>query len=544
MGHLIPLIELARKLILYNNIYITFFIPNDGSSIEPQKQVLQALPRRINAIFLPPVSLDDLPEDTRLETRFVLTITRFLSYLRDAFKVLKESSNVTAMVVDLFGSEVFDVANEFGALSILFCTASAMLLCLTFISPELHETYSGEFTDLPEPVQLHGCVPLQGRDLPDPLQDRKNEAYGWMLHLVERFKKAAGIMVNSFFEMEMGAFKGLKEDYPGFPPVYPPSGSVLFVSFGSGGTLSSKQLRELACGLEMSGQRFLWVIRSPHDKAANAAYLSVKSAQNPFNFLPDGFIERTKNLGLVVPSWASQIAILCHGSTGGFLTHCGWNSILESVVHGVPLIAWPLNAEQRLNAVLLSEDLKVAVRVEANEKGLVGREKIAEYIKGLIEGNEGKMLKDRMKNLKEAAAMALKEDGSSSKSLIQVPQISIFNHSLTGDFLTHCDRNSTVEIVVHGIPLIAWPLFAKQRQNTVLLSDDFKVAVRVQANEKVVRVQIAGYVRGLIEGDEGNMLQKCMEDLKEAAKKAMGKDGSPTKLLAEVAQILSDSGTI
>lgn len=70
-------------------------------------------------------------------------------------------------------------------------------------------------------------------------------------------------------------------------------------------------------------------------------------------------------------------AVLSHGSTGGFLTHCGWNSVLESVVNGVPLIAWPLYAEQKMNAVMLTEDIKVALRPKANANGLMEREEIA-----------------------------------------------------------------------------------------------------------------------------------------------------------------------
>jgi UDP:flavonoid glycosyltransferase YjiC (YdhE family) len=69
--------------------------------------------------------------------------------------------------------------------------------------------------------------------------------------------------------------------------------------------------------------------------------------------LPEGFIERNKEVGLVVQSWVQQIEVPGHRSTGGFLTHCGWNSALESIMSGVPMIAWPLYAEQRMNAKML-----------------------------------------------------------------------------------------------------------------------------------------------------------------------------------------------
>jgi hydroquinone glucosyltransferase len=202
-----------------------------------------------------------------------------------------------------------------------------------------------------------------------------------------------------------------------------PHSSVLFVSFGSGGTLSHEQLNELASGLEMSGQRFLWVVRSPNEKAANAAYFSGQSANDPFAFLPNGFLERTKGVGLVVPSWAPQVQILKHGSTRGFLTHCGWNSTLESIVHGVPLIAWLLYAEQRTNSVLLADDLKVALRVKVNDNGLVGHKDMANYAREVIKGEKGKLLKSKMKEIKNAAERALSQDGSSTKSLAKMAEI-------------------------------------------------------------------------------------------------------------------------
>ncbi|TKY68845.1 UDP-glycosyltransferase 72B1 [Spatholobus suberectus] len=196
-------------------------------------------------------------------------------------------------------------------------------------------------------------------------------------------------------------------------------GSVLYVSFGSGGTLSQEQITELACGLELSNHKFLWVVRTP-SSLANDAYLSAQNDVDPLQFLPCGFLERTKEQGMVIPSWAPQVQVLSHSSVGGFLTHCGWNSTLESVLKGVPLITWPLFAEQRMNAVVLSEGLKVGLRPRVSENGLVERAEIVEVIKCLMEGEEGGKMRERMKELKEAATNALKEDGSSTKTLSQL----------------------------------------------------------------------------------------------------------------------------
>ncbi|XP_043694291.1 hydroquinone glucosyltransferase-like [Telopea speciosissima] len=201
-----------------------------------------------------------------------------------------------------------------------------------------------------------------------------------------------------------------------------PAGSVVFVSFGSGGVLSPEQLNELAFGLEQSEQRFLWVIRSPTRKSVHANFFNSQSIEDPFSYLPQGFLERTKGRGVVVPSWAPQIQVLNHGSTGGFLTHCQWNSTLESIVHGMPLIAWPLFAEQRMNAVMLVEDMKVALRPKEREDGIIGQEEIAKVVRSLMEGEEGQSVRSRMRELKDTAARVLSEEGSSTQSLSEVAQ--------------------------------------------------------------------------------------------------------------------------
>ncbi|KAG6682298.1 hypothetical protein I3842_13G132600 [Carya illinoinensis] len=254
----------------------------------------------------------------------------------------------------------------------------------------------------------------------------------------------------TFRDLEERVIKALEDEIEaGYPPLYPigpiiqtgsrtsnevdgskcltwldnqPGGSVLYVSFGSAGSLSNDQLNELALGLEQSGEKFLWVVRSPNNGPANAVYLSNQSHDlDPIAFLPEGFVERTKGQGLVVPSWAPQVQVLSHGSTGGFLTHCGWNSTLESIMNGTPLIAWPLFGEQRMNAVFLAEDLKVALRPKENEKGVVVREEIAQVIKGLMVGEDGKNARNHMKDLKIAAEKALYPEGSSTRSLSELP---------------------------------------------------------------------------------------------------------------------------
>ncbi|XVE64710.1 hypothetical protein DITRI_Ditri07aG0123400 [Diplodiscus trichospermus] len=420
MGHLIPLIEFAKRLVDYHKFAVTFIIPNDGSPMKLQRQLLLALPETISSIFLPPVSFDDLPGDSKIETRIILSLTRSLHLIRDSFNVLAKLNRVVAFVVDVFGIDAFDVAKEFGLEPYVFIATNGMILSLIFELPKLDQIFSCEYRDLPEPIKLPGCVPFRGSDIADPLQHRKDFAYQETLQQCRRIPLAAGIIVNSFMELEKDAFEALMEDGRGLPA---PRGSVLYLCFGSGGTLSHEQLHELALGLEMSGQRFLWVVKNPDNKAANGTFFGTESVKDPRDFLPDWFLERTKDVGLVVPYWAPQIPILSHGSTGRFLTHCGWNSVLEAIVHGVPLIACPLYAEQKMNAVLLKDGLKVALRVKVNEEGVVGREDLAKYAKELIVGDEGQLLRTRMRKLKDAATMTLSPGGSYATYLAKVAEV-------------------------------------------------------------------------------------------------------------------------
>ncbi|KAF3619227.1 Zeatin O-xylosyltransferase [Capsicum annuum] len=133
--------------------------------------------------------------------------------------------------------------------------------------------------------------------------------------------------------------------------------SVIFVSFGSTTTLSQEQINELALGLEQSNHRFIWVLRKGSD---NKEKLREKDGKIE---LPDGFEERVKGRGMVV-NWAPQLDILRHSSTGGFLSHCGWNSCIESMSMGVPLATWPVSYDQPFNAIFVTNLLKIGIPVK------------------------------------------------------------------------------------------------------------------------------------------------------------------------------------
>ncbi|CAI0404623.1 unnamed protein product [Linum tenue] len=299
---------------------------------------------------------------------------------------------------------------------------------------------------LAEPIRLPGCrFAFPVGDLHPSILDRKSDAYERILRHAKRQRLADGFIVNTFMEVEGEIIEALRgEEFANGRPIFPigpiiqstitddgrrqneclewldsqPPASVLFVSFGSGGTLSQEQLTELALGLEMSHQQFLWVVRSPNTtRDTNASYIGPQSNSNPFDYLPEGFLGRTKGRALLVPSWAPQIQVLSHRATGGFLNHCGWNSTLESILNGVPLISWPLHGDQKMVAVQLVEHLKIALRPIAGEDGLIRREEISKVVRDLMVGEEGLAVRNKMNVLKEAAKNAMSEEGSSTKSL-------------------------------------------------------------------------------------------------------------------------------
>ncbi|KAM6557512.1 hypothetical protein CsatB_004531 [Cannabis sativa] len=452
VSHLIPFIEFTKRLLLLHNFHITCFIlttTDDYSAPSPAKKaILDSLPAAIDIIYLPPVSFDDLPKDSNPELKLSLTITHSLSSLQTELNSLLISTNstpLTAFFADPFGVKALEVARGLNIPTFVFFPTNVAVLSLLFHLPMLDKSFSSRFLrDLPDLIKLPGCAPLHGKDVLEPIQDRQTETYKSFLNTSKEFYLANGIIINSFLGIESEAIKALQAN-EGMVPIFPvgpivqigptntngaeyclswldkqPSRSVLYVSFGSGGTLSSDQMTELAFGLEMSGQKFLWVVRKPDNESANAAYL--KDGQSQFeatDVLPKGFLERTKGQGLVMQSWAPQTLVLSHDSTGGFLCHCGWSSTLESMVKGVPLIAWPLFAEQKMNAVMLVDGLEVALRPIEAENGIVGRDEIARVVKVVMDRSceEGKKVRERMNEFKDAAAKALSHDGSSTRAL-------------------------------------------------------------------------------------------------------------------------------
>lgn len=190
-------------------------------------------------------------------------------------------------------------------------------------------------------------------------------------------------------------------------------GSVIYACLGSICGLTSWQLMELGLGLEASNHPFIWVIRGGE-----------KSEELERWILQDGFEERTKQRGLLIRGWAPQVLILSHPAIGGFLTHCGWNSTLEGVCAGLPLVTCPLFAEQFYNEKLaekvlgigVSAGVEVAVTWGLEDKSgiVMKREKVKEAIEKVMDkGEEGEERRNRAKELGEVARKAIENGGSS-----------------------------------------------------------------------------------------------------------------------------------
>ncbi|KAK1428856.1 hypothetical protein QVD17_17696 [Tagetes erecta] len=182
--------------------------------------------------------------------------------------------------------------------------------------------------------------------------------------------------------------------------------SVIYVAFGSTTSLSDQQIKELATGLENSGQKFIWVLRDA-DKG-DIFKGEVRNIE-----LPKGFEERVEGKGLVVRDWAPQLEVLAHRATGGFMSHCGWNSSMESITMGVPIAAWPMHSDQPRNATLITDVLKIGVNVGdwGRDGEVVTSLVVEETIRKLMDCDEGHEMRKRAKKIGEDVRRSVKEGG-------------------------------------------------------------------------------------------------------------------------------------
>ncbi|CAJ1850080.1 unnamed protein product [Sphenostylis stenocarpa] len=181
-----------------------------------------------------------------------------------------------------------------------------------------------------------------------------------------------------------------------------PALSVVYVSFGTLAVLSQRQMEELARALLDSGYPFLWVIRESNEKLQE---LSCR--------------KELEKRGKIV-NWCSQVEVLWHGSLGCFVTHCGWNSTMESLVTGVPMVAFPQWTDQGTNAKMVEDVWKTGMRVDGkvNEEGIVEAEEIRKCLEVVMgRGGKGEELRRNAEKWKCLAREAVKEGGSSDRNM-------------------------------------------------------------------------------------------------------------------------------
>ncbi|XP_022873726.1 UDP-glycosyltransferase 92A1-like [Olea europaea var. sylvestris] len=190
--------------------------------------------------------------------------------------------------------------------------------------------------------------------------------------------------------------------------------SVLYISFGSQNTIGPSQMMALATGLEDSKKPFIWAIRPPVGN-------NIRGEFKP-EWLPQGFEEemaKTKQ-GLLVHKWAPQLEILCHKSIGAFISHCGWNSIMESLSQGVPIIGWPLAAEQGYNSKMLMEEMGVSIELTRGLQSIITKDDVKRVINIVMDrGGKGKEMKKKAAEIGELIRASVKEDGSFKGSSIK-----------------------------------------------------------------------------------------------------------------------------
>ncbi|XP_031739590.1 anthocyanidin 3-O-glucosyltransferase 5-like [Cucumis sativus] len=366
------------------------------------------------------------------------------------------TSPPSVLIADIFSIESFAVADEFDMKKYAFVASNAWFLAVMVYAQVWDREIVGQYVDQKEPLQIPGCESVRPCDVIDPLLDRTEQQYFEILKLGMGIASSDGVLVNTWDELQDRTLASLNDrNLLGkiSPPVYSigpivrqpgskkggsselfnwlskqPSESVIYVSFGSGGTLSFEQMTEVAHGLEMSRQRFVWVVRAPKVRSDGAFFTTGDESeeQSLAKFLPEGFLERTSEVGFVVSMWADQTAVLGSPAVGGFFSHSGWNSALESITNGVPMVVWPLYAEQRMNATMLTEEIGVGVRSkELPTNALIEREEIAAMVRKIMveEDDEGKAIRAKAKELQRSAAKALGEGGSSHHNFARVVKL-------------------------------------------------------------------------------------------------------------------------
>ncbi|XP_062175064.1 UDP-glycosyltransferase 74F2-like [Alnus glutinosa] len=426
-GHINPMMEFCKRL-QHKGVKVTFVITNFIS---------KTMHKEASSIALETISdgydeggLAQAESIYAYEESFRRVGSQTLTQLIE--KLSSSSSPVDCVVYDSLLPWALDIAKSFGLLGAVFLTQSCA------VDNIYYHVHKGALK-LPlseTEILLPGSPPLQPQDLPSFISDFGSYPvyYDMLVGQFSNIDKADWVLVNTFYELEqevvdwMAKILPLRTIGPTIPSMFldnrieddkeyglsifkpntdtcmkwlndRPNGSVVYVSFGSMAALEVEQMAELAWGLRMSNSYFLWVVRASEEAK-----------------LPKNFVEETSEKGLVV-RWCPQLEVLTHESVGCFVTHCGWNSTLEALSCGVPMVAVPQWTDQPTNAKYIMDFWKMGLKAPVDEKGLVSREAAEHCIKEIMEGERGKEIRKNALKWRKLAKEAVDEGGSSDKNI-------------------------------------------------------------------------------------------------------------------------------
>lgn len=452
MGHIVSMVELGKLILNHggHQFSITILLTTGWMDIPGVLSYIDSITQSSPSISFrrfPSIPTQLSPTISPAGVTFQF-ISRHAPNARHSLLEISATSKIRAFVIDLFCTSALCVGKELQIPTFYFYTSGAAGLAAFLQFPQLltHEKMNQSFRDLPTTeFQFLGVPPIKANQMPEPLLDRDDPGFDDFMNFCSNLPKSNGIIANTFDALEPKAIKSIAEAET--PPTYyigpliagengksqhdcldwldkQPNRSVIFLCFGSRGAMVPEQLKEIAIGLERSGKRFLWVVKNPPEDEKRK-----QTEENKIDFdldylLPEGFLNRVEGRGMVVRAWAPQVAVLNRESIGGFVTHCGWNSVLEAVVTGVPMIAWPLYAEQHLNRNVLVEDMKMAIPVEQREgDGFVSGEEVEKRVREMMESELGREMRERSWKMKEEAKGAWEKTGSSIKALERLIEV-------------------------------------------------------------------------------------------------------------------------
>ncbi|GJN13170.1 hypothetical protein PR202_ga31514 [Eleusine coracana subsp. coracana] len=464
-GHLHPMVLFADRVAGYG-VPVTLAIADVPSSTTSSSTVA-----RLSSSY-PSVSFHLLPAATARSgdeadpdaDPFITLIADLRATTPHLIDFLRSILSVKAVVVDFFCGCALDAVSDLGLPAYMFFTSGASALAAYLHMPVMPSNVSfGEMgRSLLHFPGVHPAVPAS--DLPQVLlAPHDNEQYKATIGLFEQIVKAKGVLANTYEWLEPAAVKAMRDGSPRPGELVPrlfcvgplvgeerggergiheflmtwldaqAPRSVVFLCFGSASSVPAEQIREIAAGLERSGHAFLWAVRAPVAPDADSTKRFEgrdEAAALEDLLLPDGFLDRTLGRGLVVSTWAPQVEVLRHVSIGAFVTHCGWNSTLEAITAGVPMVCWPMYAEQRLNKVLVAEGMELGVVMQGYDDGLVTAKEVEAKVRLVMEFEQGEELKKKVAVAKDKAAAAFESGGSSEKAFV--------------DFLNGIESSSTL----------------------------------------------------------------------------------------------------